>query len=125
STALSPPTAPSSSGGGAHGTWNVPGGGACWGPRIWGGEAAFALAGLNAGAAAIGAGTGDVGHGADCAGAGTAVAFGFGASAEARSVRPLLASLARSSWRAPSTVFDVDCRFRTSRGAVPRLKKKT
>ena len=36
-----------------------------------------------------------------------------------------VASLARSSRRVPSIVFDVDWRFSTSRGAVPRLKKNT
>jgi hypothetical protein len=30
-----------------------------------------------------------------------------------------------ASWRVESNVFDVDCMFRISRGAVPRLKKKT
>src|SRR5262245_31199217 len=34
-------------------------------------------------------------------------------------------SWASTSWRRSSIDFDVDWRFSTSRGAVPRLKKKT
>jgi hypothetical protein len=37
----------------------------------------------------------------------------------------LRTSAASASCRVDSKVFEVDCMFRISRGAVPRLKKKT
>jgi hypothetical protein len=44
---------------------------------------------------------------------------------EASSSLALRTSADRASCRVASNGFDVDCRFRISRGAVPRLKKNT
>jgi hypothetical protein len=56
-----------------------------------------------------------------------AVAFvaGFAPDDDATSSPARRTSALNASWRVESNVFDVDCMFRISRGAVPRLKKNT
>ena len=151
STASSAPwPSASSSGGGANGIWMsgrggaarpVPGsGGGAKGIRNIGGAAAPGAAGLDvailvgaAGGAAgfdaatlVGAAGGAAGFdAATFVGAGGAGRSAFLGSLEATSWRAARTSAARASLRRASSVFEVDWRFRTSRGAVPRLKKKT
>jgi hypothetical protein len=53
------------------------------------------------------------------------LAAGLTPDDDATSSPALRTSAASASCRVDSNVFDVDCMFRISRGAVPRLKKKT
>jgi hypothetical protein len=52
-------------------------------------------------------------------------AVGFGPDDDATSSPARRTSARSASCRFESNVFDVDCMFRISRGAVPRLKKNT